>query len=264
MRFVGHRGIDTNTGGIIENTIDAFQSCLDSLLNSGLEGGIELDLQQTNDDEIVIFHDSELNRLTNTIGNICDYDLEELQSITLNNSNSKIPTLQEFFNWLDNYVRVHACGRLGPFHLDIIFDIKNNNKTSIVIKLNDLLRQYTFNDTNDDTRIRFFLGVWDRDWIYIVNKIGWSHGPITLITDDVRLLNNDVLSKTDCVSIDWCQLKKHPFAFLKLALWKWKHKRIIAVWTINSKRSIGFMRMCGIDIAIVNDIKMLHDSLTPR
>ncbi len=61
---------------------------------------IELDLNKTKDNEIVIMHDGTINRTTNGTGKPVDYTLQELKNFRLKNglgrvTNNQIPTLKE-------------------------------------------------------------------------------------------------------------------------------------------------------------------------
>lgn len=56
-----------------ENTMSAFRKAIELKAT-----GIELDLQRTKDKKIVICHDKELDRISNSTGKICDYTYKEL------------------------------------------------------------------------------------------------------------------------------------------------------------------------------------------
>lgn len=78
-----------------ENTIAAFQRALD-------EGAdlIETDLQITADNEIICLHDATLDRTTNGKGNVSDFTLRDVKTLSAANlktgfESEKIPTLQE-------------------------------------------------------------------------------------------------------------------------------------------------------------------------
>ena len=62
-----------------ENTLDAFRLAIEM----GADG-IELDVQLTKDDEIVVIHDETLQRVSNGTGYVRDYTLEELRALNFN------------------------------------------------------------------------------------------------------------------------------------------------------------------------------------
>lgn len=90
----GHRGA---SGYAPENTIPAFQKAIDQ----GADG-IELDVQLTKDDQMVVIHDEWIDRTSDGKGWVKDYTLEELRKFNFNNGMSEfgfveIPTLREVY-----------------------------------------------------------------------------------------------------------------------------------------------------------------------
>ena len=89
-----HRGA---SGYLPENTLMAFQEAVDM----GADG-IELDVQLTKDDEIVVIHDEWIDRTSNGKGWVKDYTLEELRGFNYNKTkpeveHADIPTMREVF-----------------------------------------------------------------------------------------------------------------------------------------------------------------------
>ena len=75
MLVIGHRGA---SGYVAENTLESIQKALDLNVD-----GIEIDVQRCASGEIVVFHDKELDRLTNHKGLIekTNFDEEEIAVI---------------------------------------------------------------------------------------------------------------------------------------------------------------------------------------
>ena len=71
-----HRGA---SGSAPENTLVAFKRAIDL----GADG-IELDIQLTKDDEIVVCHDEKIDRTSDGKGWLKDYTLEELRTFNFN------------------------------------------------------------------------------------------------------------------------------------------------------------------------------------
>lgn len=92
---ISHRGIHSQPS-CPENTIPAFRNALEQ----GADG-IELDIQLTRDDEIIVFHDYQLKRLMGISGRLNQFSLKELQSLKFcsgkSDSQTRIPTLQSVF-----------------------------------------------------------------------------------------------------------------------------------------------------------------------
>ena len=87
-----HRGA---SGYMPENTMEAFQMAMEQ----GVDG-IELDVHITKDGEIVVIHDETIDRVSNGLGYVKDYTLQELRKYNFNCNSQKIlkayiPTLRE-------------------------------------------------------------------------------------------------------------------------------------------------------------------------
>lgn len=81
-----HRGLHDEK--VSENTLEAFErACLAGF-------GIELDVQLTQDGELVVFHDSDLERLMGDERKVADLTLDELRAFALPDG-SRIPTFAE-------------------------------------------------------------------------------------------------------------------------------------------------------------------------
>ena len=87
-----HRGF---SGKFTENSLEAFQAAV----QVGVDG-VELDVWVCQTGELVVFHDRQLERLTNGVGNIYDKTFTELRALKLLNG-QKIPTLSECLALID-------------------------------------------------------------------------------------------------------------------------------------------------------------------
>jgi glycerophosphoryl diester phosphodiesterase len=93
-----HRGA---SGYAPENTLPAFKMAADMKAD-----GVELDIQLTKDDVIVVCHDETIDRTSNGAGFIKDYTYDELLKFDFCNGNQAyegvhIPTMEEVFDLLD-------------------------------------------------------------------------------------------------------------------------------------------------------------------
>jgi glycerophosphoryl diester phosphodiesterase len=86
MFKIGHRGAKESE---IENTLISVQKALNMKVD-----GIELDVHLSADNEIIVFHDDTLDRLTDGKGLINTYTTPELKKLLINNKET-IPTLRE-------------------------------------------------------------------------------------------------------------------------------------------------------------------------
>lgn len=92
-----HRGA---SGYAPENTLPAFE-----LAVSQKADGVELDVQLTKDGKLVVIHDERIDRVTDGVGFVKDFTLEELKAFACKNTfteeeNIRIPTLDEVFERL--------------------------------------------------------------------------------------------------------------------------------------------------------------------
>ena len=118
-----HRGVHNNID-IPENSIKAFKQALKNNLN------IELDIQLTKDNILVVFHDFNLKRMADIDKNLNELTYSEIKKIRLLKTNETIPTLKEVLNIVN-----------GKVILDI--EIKDTKKIDIVCKkLVDELTSY--------------------------------------------------------------------------------------------------------------------------
>lgn len=81
-----HRGL--HSPGVPENSPSAFAEAL----SRGL--GIECDVQRTGDGRAAVFHDWELDRLTDARGPLVRRPLAEIEALALSGSSDRIPSLE--------------------------------------------------------------------------------------------------------------------------------------------------------------------------
>lgn len=101
MKVMAHRGY---SGAYPENTMLAFRKAAEL----GADG-IELDVHETKDGVLVVFHDEYLERTTDGTGRICDCTFEELRRLNAANlwqgkyAPEKIPSFEEYCEWASGY-----------------------------------------------------------------------------------------------------------------------------------------------------------------
>ena len=111
---IAHRGLHNEN--FPENSIGAFA-------NAKRHGyAIELDVQLSADNHIIVFHDFDTFRMTGEKGEIGKLNLSQIKSRYLLDSNFKIPTLNEVFNEIDS-------------EIPILIEIKNHGKVGNLEKL---------------------------------------------------------------------------------------------------------------------------------
>ena len=93
-REYAHRGLHGD--GIPENSMIAFKRAV------GEGYGVELDVQMTKDEKLVVFHDATLNRMCGVDGFLRDKTFEELQDLRLSGTEERIPLFADVLRVLGN------------------------------------------------------------------------------------------------------------------------------------------------------------------
>lgn len=127
--ILGHRGF---SGIYPENTMLAFIKAYEA----GADG-VELDIQLTKDGELVIVHDSTVDRTTNGSGKISEFSLKAIQFLDAAHTftdygKQQIPTLNEYFEWVQD----------KSFVTNIELKTDENEYAGIEQKLVQLIKQY--------------------------------------------------------------------------------------------------------------------------
>lgn len=107
-RNIAHRGLHKEDQSIPENSLTAFRLAADNGY------GIELDVQLTADNEVVVFHDSSLDRICGLEGKLSDLSWGELRSLRLCGTGERIPLLSEVFEAVGQRVPVIVELKRGP------------------------------------------------------------------------------------------------------------------------------------------------------
>lgn len=95
---IGHRGA---MGHEMENTLASIQKALELEVDV-----IEIDVFKIRSGEIVVFHDIDVSRLSDSNGKIEDYDLKTLSEINLNGGH-KVPLLTDVIDLIDNKAKLN-------------------------------------------------------------------------------------------------------------------------------------------------------------
>ena len=93
--IIGHRGA---RGHIAENTLPSIQKALDL----GVDG-VEIDIFRCASGELVVFHDTTLDALTDTQGYIEQFSLDSLRKVNVLGG-YQIPTLEEVLDLIDGKI----------------------------------------------------------------------------------------------------------------------------------------------------------------
>ena len=128
--LIAHRGIHNNLD-IPENSIKAFNKAMNENI------AIELDIQLTKDNKLVVFHDYNLKRMTNNNSLIEDLTLKEIKELKLLDTNEQIPTLEEVLKLINGKIlidiEIKNTKRINNI-VNILINNLNSYKGEIIIK----------------------------------------------------------------------------------------------------------------------------------
>lgn len=123
--YYAHRGFHDNKTDAPENSAKAMQLAVENGY------GIELDVQLTKDEKVVVFHDADLKRVCGVNAKVNSMTYEELQKLQLFHTDEKIPLFADVLRIIDGKV---------PF----IMEIKMvDAKTRVCELANKELENYT-------------------------------------------------------------------------------------------------------------------------
>lgn len=94
IKLIAHRGLHKNKE-IPENSLLAFKKAIEKNYS------IELDINITKDEQIVVFHDEDLKRVCNIDKKIEEVDYDFLRNLSLFDTKEKIPLLKEVLTLID-------------------------------------------------------------------------------------------------------------------------------------------------------------------
>ena len=169
-RYIAHRGLFNNID-IPENSLIAFEEAVKN------QYGIELDIQLTKDDKLVVFHDSSLKRMTGIDKDLIDCTYDELLQYKLLDTNEVIPLFKDVLNILEKdtplIIEIKPEGRylettkrvvnlmqgynglynIESFNPYIVYYLKKNEPQII-------RGQLAYNSINDkNSKVNFFLRI---------------------------------------------------------------------------------------------------------
>ena len=96
--YYAHRGLHNNDSDAPENSARAIKFAVEKGY------GIELDVQLTKDEKVVVFHDATLKRVCGVDAKVNSMTYEELQQLRLFDTEEKIPLFSDVLKIIDGKV----------------------------------------------------------------------------------------------------------------------------------------------------------------
>ena len=220
--IIGHRGA---RGHVAENTLPSIQKALDL----GVDG-VEIDIFKCASGELVVFHDTTLDALTNTQGYIEQFSLDSLRKVNVLGG-YQIPTLKEVLDLID-----------GKIFLNI--ELKGGQTALLTQKL----LQYYFKKPES---------TWSPDKI-LISSFNWeelkqfykvnSEIPIAILTEDDPLDAITIGKQLKAVAIN-----PHYKTLNQSLVQKLKQEGFaVYPWTVNESEAIDEMKKLRVD-GIITD-----------
>lgn len=145
---IAHRGLDN--GDVPENSMQAFQKAIEKGYT------IELDVLLTKDKELVVCHDTNLERLTGDKRNLKDLTYSELKKLKLEGTDETIPSLKEVLELVDNQVPllveikdVKEAMEISKITYDIMKDYEGRYA---IMSFNPFILEWFKNNASEVTR----------------------------------------------------------------------------------------------------------------
>ena len=211
-RFIAHRGLHKNKI-IPENSMLAFKAAIEK------NYAIEFDINITKDNQIVVFHDDDLNRLCNKKENIEDVSYDFLKDLNLYESNEKIPLLKELLD--------EVAGKIP-----LIIEIKKHKNIGLLENiLLEMLKEY---------KGEYFICSFEKDILFWLEKNkpkerrGLIFGSLPIKFkkyEKIAFLYKYFKSKADFISLEDKLIDSSIYDFCK------KKDLEVIVWTIKDKKS---------------------------
>ena len=211
-RLIAHRGLHKNKI-IPENSMLAFKAAIEK------NYAIEFDINITKDNQIVVFHDDDLNRLCNKKENIEDVSYDFLKDLNLYESNEKIPLLKELLD--------QVAGKIP-----LIIEIKKHKNIGLLENiLLEMLKEY---------KGEYFICSFEKDILFWLEKnkpkeirgLIFESLPIKFKKyEKIAFLYKYFKSKADFISLEDKLIDSSIYDFCK------KKELDIVVWTIKDKKS---------------------------
>lgn len=217
---IGHRGA---MGHATENSLPSIEKAMDLGVDM-----IEIDVFKIKSGEVVVFHDDEVDRLTNGGGMLENYSIFDLNQLRLD-GNYKIPTLQDVLRLIDNKVRLNI-------------ELKGSDTAERV----DFIIQYYIREEGWDPD-NFLISSFKWEELRKMRKVN-PQIPIAILTekDPLQALAVARELKAEAINPNFGELTQEVVDKIQLEDFR------VYTWTVNEPEQIREMKEFGVDGIITN------------
>jgi len=206
-----------------ENTLASVQKALDLKVDA-----IEIDVFKIKSEEIVVFHDKKIDRLSNDKGTIESLNIDQINTLILK-GNHKIPTLEEVLDLIN-----------GKCKLNI--ELKGENTAKIV---NDCV--LNFINTSNWKEEDFLISSFNWKELQLFRELN-KNIAIGILTEEEPLDAITIAKELKAMTIhpDFQTLTQEKVTAIK------KEGFQVYTWTVNDFDAINKMKAFGVDGIITN------------
>ncbi len=234
---IAHRGLHDDE--IPENSMPAFERAIEHGFN------IEIDVHLSKDNQLVVFHDANLNRVCGVKKKVKDCTVEELKTYRLKNTDCTIPTLDEFLELVDGKVGI-LCEVKGV----IPWDVRIARATV------ERFKQYNGNVALQSFNFGAVISFRKRSDRPFGQLVTWGGDEINHLVDIMGKLHLAKMSKPEFIAYDIRNYKAgKKYIDKELA----KGKKLI-LWTVNSPEKLVLAREVADNIIFEKPCGLLEEN----
>ncbi len=217
---IGHRGA---MGHDTENSLASVKKAMELGVDM-----IEIDVFKIKSGEVVVFHDDEVDRLTNGGGRLESYNIFDLNQLRLE-GNYKIPMLQDVLKLIDNKVRLNI-------------ELKGSDTAERV----DFIVKYYIREKGWDLD-NFLISSFKWDELRNMRKLN-PEIPIAILTekDPLQALAVARELKAEAINPNFGELTQQVVDKIQLEDFR------VYTWTVNEPEQIRAVKEFGVDGIITN------------
>ncbi|KAI9247827.1 PLC-like phosphodiesterase [Sporodiniella umbellata] len=234
---IAHRGFSSENP---ENTLISFENAIKAGTTA-----LEMDIRLSKDNEIVMMHDTTLNRTTTGLGSVRDHDWKgDIDQLLTKDSQQPIPRLKDVLELMKTAEQY------------AIVDIKFDNPLEILDHLQVLLNEY------NQLKPKLIIGIWNVEFMKKAKKL-FPDYTLCFIGLSVSAARSHFIDTVDCLSLPFAALvDQDGHNFIKEVH---ERKKKVFTWTINDPLQMKSCVLLKVDGVIGDNVtSMLEHVHKPK